>query len=331
MIRKNYLLMFTLTLLVFAGQASAQQLSLKHIPGDGRTEGVVLGQGTEIVVEVFQTGLTQSVNAIQITFDFDLSLVTLAAPAGWLQTGADTVTLLSVTAAPVPVSARFSFMTNVDVTGREFSISLKSITLDVVEITPSAVVSFNSVLPPLHLDTEIESPAQNNNALTLPKKRLGDTIVFQLFVPDAAGQDIRAFEFELALQGKRLSNYISSNVSGSWLTSVESSGNLSLSLSSVPHSVPSSGYLGQVDLEVTGALTEADTLMVTRASVAGASGTQPLDVSSAELSFGFLCPGDFDKNGMVNIPDFLLFVKVFGTSSGDATFNALMDMDGNGA
>lgn len=88
MIRKNYLLMFTLTLLVFAGQASAQQLSLKHIPGDGRTEGVILGQGTEIVVEVSQTGLTQSVNAIQITFDFDLSLVTLAAPAGWLQTKA---------------------------------------------------------------------------------------------------------------------------------------------------------------------------------------------------------------------------------------------------
>ena len=42
------------------------------------------------------------------------------------------------------------------------------------------------------------------------------------------------------------------------------------------------------------------------------------------------CSGDFDKNGMVNIPDFLLFVKVFGTSSGDATFNVLMDMDSSG-
>ena len=81
MIRKNYLLMFVLTLLVFAGQASAQSFSLRHpklllmltLTG---TEGIVSGQGTEIVVEVSQTGITQSVNAIQITFDFDLSLVT---------------------------------------------------------------------------------------------------------------------------------------------------------------------------------------------------------------------------------------------------------------
>ena len=41
-------------------------------------------------------------------------------------------------------------------------------------------------------------------------------------------------------------------------------------------------------------------------------------------------PGDFDDNGMVNIADFLLFTGVFGTSSGDANYNALMDMDGNG-
>ena len=42
------------------------------------------------------------------------------------------------------------------------------------------------------------------------------------------------------------------------------------------------------------------------------------------------CPGDFDNNGMVNIADFLLLVDVFGKSSGDVNYNALMDMDGNG-
>ena len=42
------------------------------------------------------------------------------------------------------------------------------------------------------------------------------------------------------------------------------------------------------------------------------------------------CPGDFDNNGMVNIADFLSFSGVFGTSSGDANYNALMDMDGDG-
>ena len=60
---------------------------------------------------------------------------------------------------------------------------------------------------------------------------------------------------------------------------------------------------------------------------------QNLDVSNAVLSFtqqAAICPGDFDGNGMVNIADFLLFTDVFGTSSGDAHYNALMDMDGNG-
>ena len=61
-------------------------------------------------------------------------------------------------------------------------------------------------------------------------------------------------------------------------------------------------------------------------------GVQNLDVSNAVISFtqqAAICPGDFDDNGMVNIADFLLFASVFGTSSGDANYNALMDMDGN--
>ena len=55
-----------------------------------------------------------------------------------------------------------------------------------------------------------------------------------------------------------------------------------------------------------------------------------LDIHGVTIAPAAQCPGDFDNNGMVNIPDFLLFVKVFGTSSGDATYNALMDMDGSG-
>ncbi|MXZ01127.1 S8 family serine peptidase, partial [Candidatus Poribacteria bacterium] len=316
-----------LALWVFVGHAFAQSVSLTHVT-DG-TAGMVSGQGTEIVVDLSQEGMTQSVNAVQIMFEFDLSLVTLAAPAGWLQTGADTVTLLSITAAPVPASVRFTFTTNVDVTGREFSISLKQIVLDAVTIPSSAVVSFN--LPRLHLDTQIESPAQNNNALTLSEKKPGDTIEFQLFAPELAGQQFNTIQLELALQGKRLSNYISSSVSGGWLSQVSGSGNLVLSLLSISFiSVPSSGYLGQIDLSVIGTLTSDDLLRVQSGNLGSGDGIQNLTVSNAVLTFTSLCPGDFDKNGMVGVSDFLLFVKVFGTSSGDATFNALMDMDGNG-
>ena len=65
----------------------------------------------------------------------------------------------------------------------------------------------------------------------------------------------------------------------------------------------------------------------------GTDGGQNLDVSNAVLSFtqqAAICPGDFDGNGEIGFADFLLFTGVFGTSSDDANYNALMDMDGNG-
>lgn len=40
--------------------------------------------------------------------------------------------------------------------------------------------------------------------------------------------------------------------------------------------------------------------------------------------------GDFDGNGTVEFPDFLLFVAQFGKSSSDDGFNASMDLDSSG-
>ena len=39
---------------------------------------------------------------------------------------------------------------------------------------------------------------------------------------------------------------------------------------------------------------------------------------------------DFDGDGVVGIPDFLLFVEQFGLSRGDGTYQAKYDLDGNG-
>ena len=305
-------------LLVFVGQASAQSVSLMHVPDSGRTQGLIFGQGTEIVVDVSQTGMTQSVNAIQIAFEFDTSVLTLTAPTGWLLQGGDTVTLLSITAAPVPASVRFTFTTKVDVTGREFSIGIETVTLDQVTLTPSAMVSFNTVRPQLHIDTQIESPAENNNVLEV--KPTGNATVIediQFFVPDAAGHQFNAFEVVLGLYSETVSNCLAG------------SDNVTVSLN--PMSVPSSGYMGSSGaVTVACALTSQDTLLVQRARIVGPHASQAIDVSNAKISFASPCPGDFDDNGMVNIPDFLLFVDVFGTSTGDATYNALMDMDDNG-
>ena len=128
-LKKSLLSMTALALLIFAGQASAQSISIMGTPSK------VSGQGTEITVVVSQTGVTQSVNAIQVEFDFDQSLLTLAAPAGWLQPDPATVSLLSISAVPVPASVPFTFTTNVDVAGQEFSIGIKSVTLDGLTLT----------------------------------------------------------------------------------------------------------------------------------------------------------------------------------------------------
>ena len=43
------------------------------------------------------------------------------------------------------------------------------------------------------------------------------------------------------------------------------------------------------------------------------------------------CPGDFNGDGKVSLADFLAFAGGFGTRSGEANYNAKLDMDGNGA
>ena len=39
---------------------------------------------------------------------------------------------------------------------------------------------------------------------------------------------------------------------------------------------------------------------------------------------------DFDRDGTVGIPDFLLFIDVFGTKEGEEKYEAKYDLDGNG-
>ena len=93
-------------------------------------------------------------------------------------------------------------------------------------------------------------------------------------------------------------------------------------------------YVSQISIQgmSPGEVTPDQGKITQSATPDGTDGVQNLDVSNAVLSFtqqATICPGDFDDNGMVNIADFLLFVGVFGTSSGDANYSALMDMDGN--
>ena len=55
-LKKSLFFTTALALLMFAGQASSQSVSLTHVPGVGGTEGMAAGSGTTITVKISQTG-----------------------------------------------------------------------------------------------------------------------------------------------------------------------------------------------------------------------------------------------------------------------------------
>ena len=157
-LKKSLLFMTALALLMFAGQASAQ-VSLSLSEGGSTT---VSGAGTEISVDVSQMGLTASVNAIQIVFDIDTDVVTLTGAGPFIISGGNTASLLSLTPAPVPPGASFTFTTAKDVTGVEFSIGISAISLDgnALPVPLPGPIAFNGLEAALTSDGEINDDGE---------------------------------------------------------------------------------------------------------------------------------------------------------------------------
>ncbi len=184
-LKKSLLFMTALALLMFAGQTSAQ-VSLALGEGGSTT---VSGEGTEIAVDVSQMGVTASVNAIQIVFDVDTDVVTLTgAPAGFLVTDGNTASLLSITPAPVPEGASFTFTTATDVTGVEFSIGISAISLDgnALPVPLPAPIVFNGLEAALTSDGEINDDGELVVNVAVPGLAQATTGAEIMFVADPA-------------------------------------------------------------------------------------------------------------------------------------------------
>ncbi len=124
---------------------------------DGVTSGTVSGQGTTIAIEIFATGVRTSLIGVTLEFDFDSSLLSfveaensafsLTLPEG--STGTHLATRNPVTLASSGFLARAEFTTVSDVTGREFSIGIESVTLaenttSSDELMTTSVITFNA-------------------------------------------------------------------------------------------------------------------------------------------------------------------------------------------
>ena len=319
------------------------------------TSGTVSGRDTKIAVEVFAKGVTIPLIGVKIEFNFDASILKFdkAENSAFAfvipeATGANFASTTSVTLPESGFLARAEFSTIADVTDKEFSLGIKQITLaekvglnNQFTVTTANTIAFNEPTSgefagmQLHLDTKIETPATYNNTLTVPEKRGGDTIQFQLFVPMSAGKQTYGYEIELDLPDKTFFDYIGSisgkDFTGASLLPTPGRPILSALLISTP-TVPANGYLGQIDLQVTNTLESETTLIVKTASMAGLNRQQaPLDVSNAVITFTVIFhPGDFDGDRDVDFSDYLAFISVFGLSSSDANYDARMDMNNDG-
>lgn len=66
-------------------------------------------------------------------------------------------------------------------------------------------------------------------------------------------------------------------------------------------------------------------------SLAGPNPGGVVSPGQSSVSQATQCPGDFDDNLKIDFADFVAFAGGFGARSGDADYNALMDLDGSGS
>ena len=356
-------LMIALTLLVFVGQASAgananARLSLDLIPNggagnqrnDGVKSGTVSGRGTKIVIEVFATGVTTSLTGMRLQFDFDDSLLTFSKAENSAfsfslpeATGTSFASGQPVTLPSSGFLARAEFVTSADVTGREFSIGIATVTLSESlsshdEITTTNRIAFNTTPPPppsppfsLSLDGDGAAGDQAVTTLDISPGSVATIQVFGRGIRQATGISAR-FEYDsvqVAYEdfdaGGVLPNAQVLDVPSTNPTAVE----INL-VSFGGQATADSGMVGNVRFRTTGAFS-GTTLRLVRAELG--RGTQRERVTFADthitLQPAALTP-DFNGDGRVDFADFLLFTAQFGLRQGDPGYDARYDLDGDG-
>ncbi len=145
---------------IAAGPNANATLSLDLIPNGGSgnqrndavTSGTVSGQGTKIAIEVFATGVTTALVGMQIGFDFDATLLTFdkAENSAFTlpiraSTGTDFAATPPVTLLSSGFLTRAEFTTATNVTGREFSIGIASVTLSESSSSSDTLTTTNRI------------------------------------------------------------------------------------------------------------------------------------------------------------------------------------------
>ena len=187
-LKKGLLLITALALLAFVGQASAGPnanavLSLDidasdNKMDDGNTSGTVVGAGTDVVVEVFISGLAGPIKGGVLSFDTDMLTVKsegvkYAQGIGQLLVSSDTIQFFGTDLLNGVSLSSDGYLTTVtlttasDVTGMEFKVgasvnNLAAATGETDMLTAAVPLTFNAStpppMPPMPPDTTVTPP-----------------------------------------------------------------------------------------------------------------------------------------------------------------------------
>ena len=338
-----------------SGSIANAVLSLDLIPdggagnqvNDGVTSGTVTGKGTKIAVEVFATGIKTALFGLRVRFDFDPSLLAyvkaensafgLSIPQS---NGTYFATTESVNIGASGFLARGEFKTVTDVTGREFSIGIKVVTLaenetSTDDIKTTKVISFNTAPPPATFSISLDgNTAAGDQGVTTLDVATGSVVPIQLFGDDIRGANgvSARFEYDAAQvgyegfdPGSLLPNGQVLAVPGTNPTAIDVS-----VVSFGGQATVDSGMVGSIRFRTTDAFS-GTTLRLVRAEIGRGDQRESITPTDIAVTLRLSQPSpDFNGDGRVDFGDFVALGMHFGASRGDARYEAKYDLDQDG-
>ena len=316
---------------------------------DGNTSGTVAGAGTDVVVEVFITGLAGPIIGGEFSIDTNRLNVKSAAATPGLSVLGTTATTVSFGGFPPGITLPNGYLgtvtltTTSDVTNVKFTVSASMTVADgtnigATDMITAAPLSFNTTPPPppsppfsLSLDADSATGDQAVKEVDVSPGAVATIQVFGKGIRNATGVSAR-FEYDSAQvtyegfdAGGILPNAQVIAVPSRNPTAVE----ISL-VSFGGQATADSGLVGNIRFRTMSAFSST-TLRLVRADLG--RGTQPERRTFADIQITLqpaaLTP-DFNGDGRVNFADFLLFTAQFGLRRGDASYEARFDLDGDG-
>ena len=317
---------------------------------DGVITGTVSGDGQTIAVEIFATRVNTPLIGFVLKFDFDASLLSfvkaensvfpLTLPEG--SVGANFASGTPVSLTPSGFLARAEFETIADVTGREFSIGIETVTLaesttSSDALTTTNVITFNATpsgadgSDDLSLDLISDGGAGNridDGVTSGIVNGSGTTIAVEVFAADVRtpliGMVLK-FDFD-----RSLVTYVKAENSAFPLTLPEGSEGVNFA-AGTPVTLAPSGFLARAEFETVADVTGREfSIGIDMVTLAESTTSREVLTTTNSITFNAASSPDFDGDGTVGFSDFVQFASRFGEQQGDAGFDARFDLDGNG-